>query len=119
MMETFPGGDGSGTVVPDEFDPVAAAVWADEAVPTADLDGDGIFDTVVADSAVADRGIFASGGLVVATDTDLDGHTDRLTAIEDDGQYGVWELHRELDGTTRWTCVDQGNLEDVDHERNG
>ncbi len=117
-METFPVGDGSGAV-PDEFDPAAAAVWADEAVPTADLDGDGILDTVVADSAATEVGIFAGEGLLVATDTDLDGYTDRLTAIEDDGEYGVWELHRELDGTTRWTRVDQGNLSDVDHERTG
>ena len=43
-----------------------------------------------------------------------------VTAVEDDGDYGVWELHRDLDGTTRWTRVDHGNLEgDVDHENGG
>ncbi len=119
-METFPGDGGPGRPMPEVFDPVAASVWADGTEPAADLDGDGIFDTVIFGSEVFDSGLSEGGALVVATDTDLDGHTDRLTAVEDDGEYGVWELHRELDGTTRWTLVDQGNLEgDVDHGKGG
>lgn len=120
MMETFPGDDSPGRPTTDVFDPVAASVWADGTEPAADLDGDGIYDTVIFGSEVFDSGLSAGGALVVATDTDLDGHIDRLTAVEDDGDYGVWELHRDLDGTTRWTRVDHGNLErDADHENGG
>lgn len=119
MMETFPGDAGPGGPVPGEFDPLAASAWADGTAPTADLDGDGILDTVVAGSEVFDGGRSGGGALVVATDTDLDGHADRLTAIEDDGEYGVWELHRDPDGTTRWTRVDRGNMNAVDHVEAG
>jgi hypothetical protein len=92
-----PEGFASGT----PFDPVSAAALAAAASPTVDLDGDGTFDTVTWSSASA---------LVVATDLDADGSTDRLTAIADDGEFGVWEFHREPDGTPRWLRVDAGNL---------
>jgi len=83
------------------FDPVSAAALADAADPSVDLDGDGTFDTVTWSSPSA---------LVVATDLDADGSTDRLTAIADDGEFGVWEFHREPDGTPRWLRVDAGRL---------
>ncbi|MGV9744479.1 DUF6802 family protein [Rhodococcus zopfii] len=83
------------------FDPVSVAALADAVDPTVDLDGDGTFDTVTWTS---------SSALVVATDLDADGSTDRLTAIADDGEFGVWEFHREPDGTPRWLRVDAGNL---------
>ena len=92
-----PEGFASGT----PFDPFAVAALADAASPTADLDGDGAFDTVTLSSPSA---------LVVATDLDDDGSADRLTAIADDGEFGVWEFHREPDGTPRWLRLDAGNL---------
>ncbi len=70
-----PEGFASGT----PFDPIAVAALADAASPTADLDGDGAFDTVTLSSPSA---------LVVATDLDDDGSADRLTAIADDGEFG-------------------------------
>ena len=92
------------------FDPSEVATWADALGPTTDLDGDGVAETVVVDSDEW------SGSLVVATDTDLDGSSDRLSLIADDGRYGVWEYRRELDGSGRWSRVDTGNLEyDVHH----
>ncbi|MFZ2528977.1 MAG: DUF6802 family protein [Rhodococcus sp. (in: high G+C Gram-positive bacteria)] len=83
------------------FDAMSVAALADAAAPTADLDRDGTFDTVTWSTASA---------LVVATDLDGDGDTDRLTAIADDGEFGVWEFHRELDGTSRWERVETGDL---------
>lgn len=128
LGDGWTGTTGDPTPTGDEFDPVAAAAWADGLEPVSDLDRDGVPDTVVFDSGVFGSEVFDAGSgradtvgaLVVASDTDLDGYTDRLTAVEDDGEYGVWELHRDPDGTTRWTRIDEGNLEDdVDHEGEG
>ncbi|MEE2034101.1 DUF6802 family protein [Rhodococcus chondri] len=95
------------------FDPVSAAAWADGTDPTADLDGDGVRETVVFDTevpAAPDIGGPDIGALVVATDTDLDGYTDRMSVVADDGEYGVWEFRRDGDGTPQWTRIDEGTL---------
>ncbi|WP_129975696.1 DUF6802 family protein [Rhodococcus sp. Q1] len=101
---------------PSVFDPSEVATWADALDPATDLDGDGVAETVVADSERWGDGGDRGDGLVVATDTDLDGSSDRLSVIADDGRYGVWEYCRELDGSGRWSRLDTGSLEyDVHH----
>ncbi|MFD6858822.1 DUF6802 family protein [Rhodococcus sp. NPDC060086] len=105
MADAFLGADGPGDQHLggfDVFDPASTAAWADTVDATSDLDGDGIRDTVAFDNG--------HGALVVATDTDLDGVTDRLTAVADDGEFGVWEFHREPDGTPRWDRIDEGTI---------
>lgn len=89
-----------------EFDPERLAHRADGLGASADVDGDGRAETVVFDTWV-----WGSDALVVATDTDLDGSSDRLSVVADDGRYGVWEFVRDLDGSGRWTRVDEGSLE--------
>ncbi|HET8994023.1 MAG TPA: DUF6802 family protein [Rhodococcus sp. (in: high G+C Gram-positive bacteria)] len=105
MADTFLGADGLGDQHLggfDVFDPASTAVWANSVDATTDLDGDGIRDTVAFDNGL--------GALVVATDTDLDGLTDRLTAVADDGEFGVWEFHRKPDGTPGWDRIDEGTI---------
>lgn len=108
------------------FDPASAAAWADGADATVDLDSDGVEETVVFDTSVFETGVFGGGvgagpdveALVVASDTDLDGYTDRLSAVADDGEYGVWEFHRDVEGTPQWTRIDEGSVgDDGDHGR--
>ncbi len=118
MAEMFLGADGDGTdgsvshgsggVDTGGIDPASAAGWADTADATSDLDGDGVRESVVFDGAVL--GGDAAGVLIVATDTDLDGTTDRLATVADDGEYGVWEFRRADDGTARWVRTDEGSL---------
>jgi hypothetical protein len=92
------------------------AAWADLFGATTDLDGDGVAETVVVDSESWGVGDEWGEGLVVATDSDLDGSCDRLSVFADDGRYGVWEYRRELEGSGRWSRLDTGNLEyDIQH----
>lgn len=104
------------------FDPGTVATWADAAEPVNDLDGDGTPDTVVLDTAAyGAAGAHGPHALVVAADTDDDGDVDRLTAVADDGEFGVWEFRRDDDGSARWIRIDGGNLgmdesHTVDHE---
>lgn len=98
------------------LDPSEVAAWADAFDPTTDLDGDGVAETVVLDGDPWGSPDGRGDGLVVATDTDLDGTSDRLSVIADDGAYGVWEFSREPDGSGRWSRVDTGSLEyDIHH----
>lgn len=121
MADTFTGADtfaGTGTTPPwdhhglDRFDPAAVATWVDSIDPTEDLDGDGTPETVVLDDL--------PHAFVVATDSDRDDTVDRLTAIADNGEFGVWEFRRDLDGAGRWDRIDAGTLgDDGNHDRRG
>ncbi|UYP18555.1 hypothetical protein OED52_18185 [Rhodococcus sp. Z13] len=98
------------------WDPAAVAAWADGLEASTDLDGDGVAETVVLGDTTGAGPGWDEEALAVATDTDLDGHADRLSVLADDGRYGVWEFVRGLDGEGRWTRLDAGSLEfDVDH----
>ncbi|MBY6362619.1 hypothetical protein HQ609_05820 [Rhodococcus corynebacterioides] len=85
-----PGRDDSG---PPEF----------EFEPTVDAGGDGVVDTMVF------RADLASGeaGLVIAADLDGDGAVDRVTTVEDDGDF-VRFVHDEADAV--WTVTERGSL---------
>lgn len=103
----FPGADGPILHDVDGIDPASAAAWADASDATSDLDGDGISDTVVFDGSVLGD---AADVLIVATDTDLDGTTDRLTTVAGDGEFGVWEFRRADDGSAQWFRIDEGTF---------
>ena len=105
MADTFLGAGGfddRGLGGFDVFDPASTAAWADSVGATTDLDGDGLLDTVAFDNG--------HGALVVATDSDLDGSTDRLTAVGDEGEFGVWEFRRTAGGAPDWVRIDAGIL---------
>lgn len=84
-----------------EFDVGTVAALADAAACTHDIDRDGSLDT---------RTFTLGEALVVATDLDVDGQIDRLTAFERDGDYVSWQFHRDADGTERWERIDHGRL---------
>lgn len=69
--------------------------------PTHDLVVDGILDTFVTTDP---------DSMSVWTDTDLDGYADRLSVVENDGDYSAWEYHRNPDGTGEWRQTDQGKV---------
>ncbi|WP_328393615.1 DUF6802 family protein [Nocardia sp. NBC_00416] len=69
--------------------------------PTQDLVVDGILDTFVTTGPDSTS---------VWTDTDLDGYADRLSVVENDGDYTAWEYHRNPDGTGDWRQTDQGKV---------
>lgn len=84
-----------------EFDAGTVAALADVTAFTHDIDRDGILDT---------RTFTVGEALVVATDLDVDGQVDHLTAFGRDGDYASWQFHREADGTERWERIDHGRL---------
>ncbi len=69
--------------------------------PTQDIDGDGTLDTTTTSS---------DDGVIVATDTDLDGYADHLTIVEGGGDFASWEFHHNLDGEPHWERTDHGKL---------
>ena len=69
--------------------------------PVQDINGDGILDT--ATDATDD-------GLVVVTDTDLDGLADHIAVVDGDGEFASWEYHQDLAGGDRWEQVDRGRV---------
>ncbi len=69
--------------------------------PTQDIDGDGTFDTTTTST---------DDGVIVATDTDLDGYADHLTIVENGGEFASWEFHHNLDGEAHWERIDHGKL---------
>jgi hypothetical protein len=69
--------------------------------PTQDLVVDGVLDTFVTTGPEA---------MSVWTDTDLDGYADRLSVVENDGDYSAWEYHRNPDGSGEWRQTDQGKV---------
>ncbi|WP_261773829.1 DUF6802 family protein [Rhodococcoides corynebacterioides] len=75
--------------------------------PSVDVGGDGVADTMVL------RGALGSGedGMIVAADLDGDGLADRVTTIEDDGDFVAWEPGAAAGiGDVAWTVVDRGSL---------
>lgn len=74
-------------------------------LPDIDTDGDGIFDTVVTHGG-------GGAGTVVWSDADADGHLDRVTEIDADGDYVAWVLTSDSEDPAdeSWRATERGSL---------
>ena len=82
-------------------------------LPDIDTDGDGVFDTDgdgVFDTVVTHGG--GGAGTVVWSDVDADGHLDRVTEIDADGDYVAWVLTSDSENPAdeSWRATERGSL---------